>query len=94
MQVTLLGRRWQLELVDILPSRALGQCEEVGKRRRLFIRRRLSDEGTLEAFICGALTASDWNASEEKITRIAKDLARIATRQLGYRRTDVDRKPP
>lgn len=85
MQITILGRRWRLELVDILPDRALGQVED-GKKPRILVRKRLSDEGTLEALISSALTASDWKASEDKISRIAKDIARIVTRQLGYGR--------
>lgn len=97
MLITILGKRWRLELV---PARELPQtdgrrdcdgfCSDPntpGKTIRIYDK--LNDERTLTVLIHEALHASDWTKSEEWVEEVAEDIARAATK-LGFTRKGTD----
>lgn len=98
MIVTLGGRRYRLVWVDRHESPRLscgerlkhtehGACEPPDvPRKRVLVRRGLSEEKTLDTLLHEALHACAFTvASEEWVSTTASELARILTR-LGYRR--------
>lgn len=90
MQVTILGKRFRFEFTHNLPKDADGICDDpTSKKKRIAIRKGLSEQKTLEIVIHETLHAANWHAAEEWIDESAKDIARILWK-LGYRRSAVD----
>ncbi len=66
------GRRY-LITIDSLD----GMCDTYNKEREIVILADLNTRAGLETVLNEAGHASDWKASEEKISRMAKDTARL-----------------
>ena len=97
MLITILGKRWRLELV---PARELpqtngkrdcdGYCSDPGMpEKTIRIYDKLSDERTLAILAHEMLHAADWHKSEEWVEEVAEDIARAATK-LGFNRKGTD----
>jgi hypothetical protein len=82
MQLTILGRRWQLVECDgrELPGK-WGECEGPHVRnKRIRIRRGLSGQHRAEILTHEILHAAGWHIDEEAVTELASDIARALER--------------
>jgi len=76
---TFCGKKYKIEL-DAID----GWCDQRRLMQQVWLMRDLSTKAGLETAIHEALHACNWNASEERVTQTAYDIARFLWR-LGYR---------
>ncbi len=80
MLVTVLGKRWQL-VRKYLRGNAYGYCEPPdSKNKQIVIHSGLSGEKELEIILHELLHAGQWHLDEGVVRELARDLARILTR--------------
>jgi len=83
MQITILGKRFQLRFVERL-DKARGECDDPCQpKKEIRIRERLKGEQKLEVLIHEMTHAAGWHIDEKFVEQFAKDLARNLTK-LGY----------
>lgn len=90
MQITILGKRWKLKLVDgrKMPT-SLGECEPPDSpRKEIRVRKNLRGLEMLDTCIHEMLHAADWTKDEDDwIAPVATDIAK-ALWKLGFRRSE------
>lgn len=95
LTVTVYGRRWRLRFTRLRGSKH-GWCDSPDKpsKQILINSQRRSRRRVIEDIIHEVLHAADWDKSEEWVTLVAQDLARILDRleTLGYIREVADEK--
>lgn len=74
---TFCGRKY---LIDLEGKPIDGRCDTFKKERELIIMRPLGTLAGFETVLHEALHASQWPASEERVTQTAKDIARFLWR--------------
>ena len=87
MKAQLLRKRWLLDLyAKGMPADVLGQCDPPDTPgKRIAVRANLTGERRLEVLLHELLHAANWDQfSEEWVSELARDLARILWRS-GYR---------
>lgn len=86
MRITLLGKRWDWqETARVRKHR--GDVDAPHEKRKLIrIDPGLKDEERLEVELHELLHAVDWHKDETWVHDVARDIAKILYRQLGYRR--------
>lgn len=92
MQITILGKRWELKFLDgrKMPD-ALGACEPPDSpRKEIRVRKNLQGVEMLDTLIHEMLHSADWTKDEHDwIQPVAEDIARTLWK-LGYRRKGHD----
>ena len=85
MQLTIMGRRWNLVFVDHIDGQgARGECDPPdAPKKEIRIRARLNGEEKLEVLIHEMLHAASWHIDEEFVKQFSADAARNLT-QLGF----------
>lgn len=85
MQITILGKRWNLRFTGRLHHAWRGECEPPDSpRKEIRVRSTLEGRERLEVVLHEVLHAADWTKDENWIEEFADDLAKILWK-LGYR---------
>jgi hypothetical protein len=86
MQVTVCGKRWKLQFVQLKINR--GDCSSPNDVRKVIrVHAGLQGRERLEVLLHELMHAADWRAAEEHIEQSAADIARVLWR-VGYRMND------
>ena len=86
MQITILGKRWELKITSHLSRDCRGECEPPDSpRKEIRIRKSLKGREFLEITLHEILHAADWSKDEEWIEQVADDISKVLWK-LGYRR--------
>ena len=85
MQITILGRNWNLGFIRRNGRRKWrGRCDKPdSKHKEIVVEKGHSDELVMDTIIHECLHAACWNIDEEYVTRYATDVARVLT-ACGY----------
>jgi hypothetical protein len=90
VQITILGKRWNLKITSKLSRDCRGECEPPDSaRKEIRIRSSLKGEELLEVICHETLHAADWHKDESWVTQVAADLAKILTK-VGFRKGTDD----
>ena len=88
-RITILGKRWLLRFTANLKAR--GDCDGPHVRnKQIRVRSDLKGEERLEVILHEIIHAAFWFLDEEYVHHVAKDIARVLYRRLGYRESGLD----
>lgn len=86
MRARILGKLWTIQENARLPDGVYGDCDPPETpRRKIRLRKGMSEQRHLEVLIHECLHASDWSKDEAWVGEVARDVAIILSR-MGYRR--------
>ena len=86
MLLTILGKRYDFRFVSRLAAGVAGFCDPPdAPKKRIRVRRGLSEPDELEVVIHECLHAAYWHHDEQHVEQFGADLAKILWR-LGYRK--------
>jgi len=86
MRVRILGKQWTIIDPAKLPDGVYGDCDPPdATRRKIRLRKGLSERRRLEILIHECLHCADWSKDESWVTQTAEDVAKILW-DMGYRR--------
>lgn len=78
MRARILGKLWSIEDNARLADGVYGDCDPPDKpRRKIRLRKGLSDQRRLETITHEILHASDWHKDESWVSQVAADIAAI-----------------
>jgi hypothetical protein len=86
MRARILGKLWTIQTDARLPDGVYGDCDPPETpRRKIRLRKGMSERRHLEVLIHECLHAADWSKDEQWVGEVSRDIAVILGR-MGYRR--------